>query len=357
MAENSKGKSTLKKTENKDTANKAKAIQKAKEPDNSQEKPPQDFVFTLNASDSLNIAIKGIIEPDDHVITTKIEHNSVIRPINRMVHDRIIEADFITFSQSGYVDPEDISRAIRKNTRAVIVNHGSNVIGTVQPIREIGRICRDKNVIFIVDTCQTAGVVPIDIEEMNIDILTFTGHKCLYGPMGIGGMYVREGLDVRPLREGGTGVKSAYPFHLEEYPHRLECGTTNLIGIAGLNAGQKFLRAKNIDTLLKHELGLLKKLQDGFSSIPKLQFIGTKSLVNRVPVLSVNIEGKGPDQVGMRLDVDHNIAVRTGLECAPKVHEVLNTAPKGTVRFSIGAFNTEQDIIAAIEGMKEIASD
>ncbi|OGL46179.1 MAG: cysteine desulfurase, partial [Candidatus Schekmanbacteria bacterium RBG_13_48_7] len=280
---------------------------------------PNRMSFTLNASDSLNIAIKGVVNPGDHIITTNIEHNSVIRPVNSMVRDKIAEADFVPFSESGYVDPDDIKNKIKKHTKTVIVNHGSNVIGAVQALREIGDICRARGVIFIVDTCQTAGMIPIDMKEMNIDILTFTGHKSLYGPMGIGGMYAREGIDVRPLREGGTGVNSAYPYHLEEYPFRLECGTCNLPGIAGLNAGQKYLRKCGMENIYKHEMELLKLLQDGFSEIPRVKMMGTTSLENRVPVLSIVMEGMNPDEIGIRLDVDYDIAVRTGLECAPKV--------------------------------------
>jgi selenocysteine lyase/cysteine desulfurase len=199
-------------------------------------------------------------------------------------------------------------------------------------------------------------MIPVDMKEMYIDILTFTGHKSLYGPMGIGGIYAREGVDVRPLREGGTGVNSSYPFHLEEYPFRLECGTMNIVGVAGLNAGQKFLRNRGMENIYNHEMELFNILQEGLAEIPGITIHGTKSLENRVPVVSVTFDNMSPADVGIHLDVDHDVAVRTGLECAPLVHETLNTAPKGTVRFSIGAFNTKEHIIQAVEAVKDIAT-
>ena len=316
---------------------------------------PNRLVFTYNASDSLNIIINGILKSGDHVITSNLEHNSVIRPINHLIQEQNVEADYIPFDDQGFIDPEDIKRKIKKNTRLVIINHGSNVIGTVQPIGEIGQICKERGVTFAIDSAQTAGIIPIDIQEMNIDVIAFTGHKSLLGPTGIGGIYVREGIEITQTRSGGTGVHSAYPFHLKEYPYRLEVGTQNILGVAGLYAGQKHIEKIGLNNIYKKEMELLNLLIDGVSEINNVIIYGSKSLNNRLPVLSLNIKGYDPEDVGLFLDVDHNIAVRTGLHCAPKVHEQLGTAPRGSVRFSIGPANTMNDIEQAIDAVKAIA--
>ncbi|MFC1731026.1 aminotransferase class V-fold PLP-dependent enzyme [candidate division KSB1 bacterium] len=317
---------------------------------------PDRLVFSYNASDSLNIIIQGILHKGDHVITTMLEHNSVLRPIYVLSQDRGIEVDYIPFDDKGYVDPDDFKTAIRPNTKLVIVNHSSNVIGTVQPIREIGEICRKRGVLFAIDAAQTAGVVPIDMEKDNIDIVAFTGHKSLYGPTGIGGLYSRRGIVIDPIRYGGTGVKSAVKTHLEEYPFRLECGTLNIMGVAGLHAGLKYIEKEGIDNICQHEKSMIKKLIEGLRDIDGITMYFPDSLEHRCPVLSLNINGLSPADVGIILDVDYNIAVRTGLQCAPLVHEHMGTDPKGTVRFSAGYFTTENDIHSAIEIVKEIAS-
>ena len=196
------------------------------------------LVFSYNVTDALNLVIPGLISRGDHIITTNLEHNSVIRPVNHMVRDHGAEATYIPFDSGGFVDPADIAGAIRPNTKLVVINHGSNVIGTVQPVAEIGRLCREHGITFVLDTAQTAGVIPIDMRKMNIDVVAFTGHKALMGSMGIGGLCIRKHVEIKQVRSGGTGVHSAYPYHLEEYPWRLEYGTPNLVGIASLWAGQ-----------------------------------------------------------------------------------------------------------------------
>jgi len=316
---------------------------------------PDRLVFTYNASDSLNIIINGLLKQGDHVITSNLEHNSVIRPLNHLRAKGIVELDYIPFDSEGYIDPDDIKKKMKQNTSLVIINHASNVIGTVQPVGEIGKICRERSVIFAIDAAQTAGVVPIDIEAMNIDVVAFTGHKSLLGPTGIGGIYVRDGVEIAQTRAGGTGVRSAYPFHLPEYPYRLEVGTANLMGIAGLNAGQKYIAKKGLTNIHKEEMRLLDLFQQGLSEVKHITICGTQSLQNRMPVLSLNIEGYDSFDVGILLDGDYNIAVRTGLHCAPKVHEQMGTAPAGSVRFGIGPMNIEDDIFHAIEAVKELA--
>ncbi|MGA2268131.1 MAG: aminotransferase class V-fold PLP-dependent enzyme [Bryobacteraceae bacterium] len=319
------------------------------------EDTPERLCFGYNATDALNLVIQGLLGSGDHVVTTSLEHNSVIRPINHLVRDGGVEATFVPFDGGGFVDPDDIARAIRPNTALVIVNHGSNVTGAIQPIGEIGRICREKGVTFAIDTAQTAGVIPINMREMNVDAVTFTGHKCLMGSMGIGGLCVRKHVEIRQVRSGGTGVRSAYPYHLEEYPWRLEYGTPNMLGVAALWAGQDWLDGNGVD-LHAREMKLTARLVDGLRAIPGVHLYCCESLDNHLPTVSMNLEGMEAGDVGTMLDVDHNVATRTGLHCAPLAHELLGTAAiHGAVRFSIGPFNTEEHIDAAVRGVAEIA--
>jgi selenocysteine lyase/cysteine desulfurase len=239
----------------------------------------------------------------------------------------------------------------------VVVNHCSNVIGTIQPIAEIGKVCKEAGVLLIVDTTQSAGTIPIDMQAMGIDVVVFTGHKCLLGPTGIGGSYVMDNVPVKYTRFGGTGVRSAQLTHLDEFPYRLECGTLNLVGVAGLNAGVKWLLENDIKNLHHKEMMLWDKLRKGIQSIENVTTYCAESTENHNPVLSFNIRNLEAGEVGTMLDVDHNIASRTGLQCAPKVHVGLGTDKiHGTVRLSIGPFNTEEHIDEAIEAVKEIAA-
>jgi cysteine desulfurase family protein len=319
------------------------------------EDAPERLCFSYNATDALNLIIPGLLSRGDHVVTTNLEHNSVIRPINHMVRDAGVEASFVPFDGDGFVDPDDIGRAIRGNTRLVIVNHGSNVIGTVQPVREIGRICREHGVIFAIDASQTAGLIPIHMRQMNIDVLAFTGHKALMGCMGIGGMCVRKHVDIRQLRSGGTGVQSVNPYHLEEYPWRMEFGTPNMLGIAALWAGQDWLQNNGIQNIHCREMRLLRMLVDGLREIPAARIYCAESLENHLATTTINVEGVDAGDVGAILDVDHDVATRTGLHCAPRVHEQLGTIPlHGGVRFSIGPFNTDAHIEAALDGIRSI---
>ncbi|MCF8372590.1 MAG: aminotransferase class V-fold PLP-dependent enzyme [Bacteroidales bacterium] len=318
---------------------------------------PDYLTFSYNASDSLNMILQGMAEKGDHVITTNLEHNSVLRPLYHLEQDGTIELTYIPFDKYGYVNPEDIRKAIKKNTKMVVVNHCSNVIGTIQPVAEIGKICREMGVYFIVDGSQSAGAVPVDIKAMNIDAYVFTGHKCLMGPTGIGGSYVVEGLPVRGTRFGGTGVRSAVKTHLDEFPYRLECGTLNLVGVAGLNAGVKWVNEHGIANLHNKEMALWEKLRIGLQAIEGVTTYCADSIENQNPVLCFNIKGFEAGDVGVMLDVDYNIACRTGLHCAPLVHEGIGTVDiHGTVRFSIGPFTIEDEIDQAIAAVEEIAS-
>jgi cysteine desulfurase / selenocysteine lyase len=320
------------------------------------EEEPQRLSFGYNATDALNLIIFGLLRPGDHVVTTNLEHNSVIRPINHMVRDNGVTATYVPFNAQGFIEPDEIRRAINTNTRLVIATHGSNVLGTVQPVREIGAVCKEKEVLFAVDTAQTAGVIPINMKEMNIDVLAFTGHKSLMGFTGIGGLCVRKHVEIMQTRAGGTGVRSAYPYHLEEYPYRLECGTPNMVGIASLWAGQDWLDQQGLKQIWEHEMKLTQRLLTGFRDIPRVKIYGCDDLEHHLSTVTINVEGMEAGDVGIMLDVDHNIATRTGLHCAPLVHEQLGLVPiHGGVRFAIGAFNTEQEVDAAIAAITQIA--
>ncbi len=316
---------------------------------------PNRLCFSYNSTDALNLIIFGMLKQGDHAITTTIEHNSVLRPLYHQNKFNGVEVDYIPFDTNGFVDPDDIKQKIKANTRLVIVNHASNVIGTVQPVGAIGRICREYGVPFAIDASQSAGKVPIDIEQLHIDVVAFTGHKSLLGPTGIGGLYVRQGVDIRHTRAGGTGVRSADRMHLEEYPYRLEYGTGNIVGIAGLHAGLKWIEKKGIDQIHHHEMRLTRMLIDGLSEIDGVSLHCQDDLVDHIGVISFNIDGMEALNTGTLLDGEYNIACRTGLHCAPLAHEQLGTAQiGGSVRIGIGPFNTEDHIKTVIEAVGEI---
>jgi len=317
---------------------------------------PNRLCFAANSTDALNLAIFGMLRPGDHAITTTLEHNSVLRPLYHLSRDGV-DVDYVPFDAAGFVDPDEIRQRFRPNTRLVIVNHASNVIGTVQPIREIGQSCREAGIPFAIDASQSAGKIPIDMDEQYLDVVAFTGHKSLLGPTGIGGLYVREGIEIRHTRAGGTGVRSADRAHLDEYPFRLEYGTHNTIGIAGLHAGLKWVLGRGLGAIHEHEMKLARMLRDGLASIPGVVLYCQEDLANHIAVLAFNVQGMDAADVGTMLDVDHDIACRTGLHCAPLVHEQLGTARiRGAVRFGIGPFNTEEQIRIAIDAVGEIAS-
>ena len=318
---------------------------------------PNRLTFSYNASDSLNLIIQGMLSRGDHVITSCLEHNSVLRPLYHKQQDGLIEVTYIPFGEEGFIDPDDVKRAIKKNTKLVILNHCSNVLGTIQPVSEVGKICREREVYFAVDASQSAGNTRIDVREMSIDLLAFTGHKSLLGPTGIGGSYVADNVPIRITRFGGTGVNSQQRTHLEEFPYRLECGTLNIIGIAGLYAGQKWLQENDIDRIHARELSLWDRLRQGLQAIEGVTTYCADSPHNHNAVLSFNIAGWEAENVGAILDVDYRIACRTGLQCAPLAHQRLGTDKIfGTVRFSLGPFNTEEHIDKAVEAVRDIAA-
>ena len=317
---------------------------------------PDRLCFGYNSTDALNLIIFGLLNPGDHAISTTVEHNSVLRPLYH--HSKLygVEVDYVPSDDRGFIDPDDIEQKIKANTRLVIVNHASNVIGTVQPVADIGRICHEHGVPFAIDASQSAGKVPIDIDKDHIDIVAFTGHKSLLGPTGIGGLYVREGIDIRHTRAGGTGVRSADRMHLDDYPYRLEYGTGNVMGIAGLHAGLKWIAQEGIDIIHAHEMKLARMARDGLMALDGVTLHCQEDLTDHISVLSFNVDGMEALDTGTLLDGEYDIACRTGLHCAPLVHKQLGTDKiGGSVRIGIGPFNTEAHMTAVIEAVSEIA--
>jgi cysteine desulfurase family protein len=309
------------------------------------------MILCHNCTDALNMAIKGALGEGDHVVTTVLEHNSVSRPLQALAEVGFIGLTRVPASAGGFVDPDQIARAIRPHTRLIACTHASNVLGTIQPLEEIGRLARRHEALFLADVAQTAGVVPISIKRMHVDLLAFPGHKSLLGPPGTGGLYVGGRATLRPWREGGTGGDSASPTQPGEYPHLLEAGTANTVGIAGLRAA---LEALDPARALAHERELLGRLLDGISENRKVHPVGDQSPDKRVGTLSLVIEGLSPEEAAGVLDESFGIAVRAGLHCAPDTHRATGTFPEGTLRISPGPATTAGEIDVLIEALDQI---
>lgn len=318
---------------------------------------PEKVIFTLNATDALNIAIKGVLEKGDNVITTHLEHNSVSRPLKRLEEAGMITVTKVDTSPDGFINPDDIKKAINKNTKLVIVTHASNVTGIIQPIKEIGKTVKQVNdkVLFLTDCAQTAGVCNINVKDFCIDLLAFPGHKALFGPPGTGGLYINGDINLNPWREGGTGVDSIAPTQPTNMPFWLEAGTPNTVGIIGLNEGIKFIIEKGTDTIFKHESALVDNLISQLEDDNRFIIYGSKDTNKHIGCLSINIKGMKPQEVEVGIDKLANIAVRTGLQCAPYIHRKIGSFPDGTVRLSPGFFNTKEDVDIAVKSLKQIA--
>ncbi len=317
---------------------------------------PARIAFTANATEALNIAIKGILNPGDHVITTAMEHNSVLRPLYEL-EDRGAELTILPADDRGRIDYNAISASIRDNTRAIVCTHGSNLTGNLLDIGKIGAIAKAHGLLFVVDASQTAGVFPIDVQKMGIDILCFTGHKGLLGPQGTGGLYVREGVDVRPLLTGGSGVQSHSKTHPAQMPTALEAGTLNAHRLAGLNAAVPWLLETGIDTLRQKELDLMWAFYEGVREIPEITVYGDFSARERCPIVSLNVRDYDSAQVSDALFSQFGIATRPGAHCAPLMHDALGTGSRGGVRFSFSHYNTMEEIKIAIAALREIARE
>lgn len=316
---------------------------------------PNCIAFTNNSTEALNIAIKGLINKNDHIITTSFEHNSVLRPIYEMeklgAEITIIKAD-----KNGNIDYDEIENNIKENTKAIICAHASNVIGNILDISFIGKISKKYNLLFILDASQTAGCVPIDIKNNFIDVLCFTGHKGLMGPQGTGGLCVRKDLYIKPLKTGGSGIKSYSKTHPENMPTRLEAGTLNGHGIAGLNAALEFIENKTIEKIKNHERELSRYFYDSIKNIENIKFYGDYKTDNRVSIVALNIGEIDSSKISDILSNDYNIATRPGAHCAPLMHEALGTINQGIVRFSFSYFNTFEEVDKGIEAIKEISA-
>ena len=315
----------------------------------------RNTIFTANVTTSLNVLLKGLLKPGDHVLVSSLEHNAVMRPLQQLKKTGV-SFDRIPCDAEGYMDLDSLPGLCQKNTRAIICTHASNVFGTLQPLTELGRFCQEHGLIFIVDSAQTAGVFPVDMQNMHIDALAFTGHKSLLGPQGTGGFLLKEHMvsKIDPLLSGGTGSIS----HTEEIPSfmpdRFEPGTPNLPGIYGLHAALEFLAKEKTDTIRSHELALCKQFLDGLSQIKKIKITGPKNIIGRAPVVSIQIPDMDLAKAAWILDQKYSIQTRVGLHCAPHAHKALHTFPEGTLRFSFGYFNTSEEINYCLRALEEI---
>lgn len=316
---------------------------------------PDHVVFTANSTEALNMAICGLLDPGDHVIATDLEHNSVLRPLYRLEAERSVSLSFVPADRQGRIDYGDFERLIRPETRAIICTHASNLTGNAVDIGRVGAIAHDHGLIFLVDASQTAGVLPIDMVAQQIDLLCFTGHKSLMGPQGTGGLCIREGITLRPWKVGGTGVQTYNPAQPEQLPTRLEAGTLNGHGIAGLSAALDYLEETGLETIRSHEQALARQFYEGVSAIPGVTVYGDFTTWDRAPVVSLNIRDYDSSQVSDVLAEQFSIATRPGAHCAPRLHRALGTMAQGAVRFSFGWFNTEHEIDTAIRAVKELA--
>lgn len=317
---------------------------------------PRRLVFTSNSTESLNIAIKGILRPGDHVITTMLEHNSVLRPLYEMekagVALTIVESD-----RQGRIRYEEIENAVRPETRAVVCTHGSNLTGNRVDIERVGEITTKHGLLLIVDASQTAGVFPIDVEKMHIDVLCFTGHKGLLGPQGTGGMYVKEGVSIRPLKSGGSGVQTYRKEQPEQMPTALEAGTMNGHGIAGLHAAVEYIERTGMDNIRKREQECMWKFYDGVKDIPNVKVYGDFTQKDRCAIVSLNIGDYDSSEVGDELLTEYGISTRPGAHCAPLMHQALGTVEQGAVRFSFSHYTTDEEVETAIRAVRELAEE
>lgn len=311
------------------------------------------IVFTANSTESLNIALKGLFSEGDHVITTVLEHNSVLRPLYEC-REQGGELTIIGCDEKGNISYEEMEAAVKENTRAVVCTHASNLTGNMIDLRKAGQIARRRNLLFVVDASQTAGVYPIDVQELGIDVLCFTGHKSLLGPQGTGGMYVRTGVRIRPLLSGGSGVDTYNPFHPSVMPTALEAGTLNGHGIAGLRAAVCYIMETGMEKIREKELALMRRFYEGVSRIPEVKIYGDFDAGQRSPIVALNIGEYDSAEVSDELNVSYGIVTRPGAHCAPLMHRALGTVSQGAVRFSFSHYNTEEEVDSAIKAIKEL---
>ncbi|OAA91806.1 aminotransferase class V-fold PLP-dependent enzyme [Clostridium ljungdahlii] len=321
-------------------------------------KDPSNTIFTYNITDSLNLIINGVLNQGDHVITSSLEHNSVWRPLKTLERDRSIEISTLPCTNEGISKACDIEKLIKKNTKLIVFTHASNVLGTIQPIREIGAIARKYKILFLVDSAQTAGAYPIDVQRDNIDILAFTGHKSLLGPTGTGGLLINCDTNcIRPLKSGGTGEDSKNPYQPDYYPNKLEAGTLNVAGIVGLGEGIKYIYDLGVQKIRDKENEIIEYALKRLDEIPGIHIYGPKDAKKIVGVISFNIENMSGEDIAFRLDKEYDIMIRVGFHCAPTAHRIMGTYEIGAMRIGIGYFNEKQDIDALVNALKNIVSE
>jgi len=311
-------------------------------------------IFALNGTYGINLGIKGLLRERDHVVVTSMEHNSVMRPLRHLEEMKKIKITVVQCQRNGQLDLDDLRKALEEKAALVIATHASNITGGIMPVREIERLAKEHDAVFMVDACQSAGSLPIDVEAMGIDLLAFTGHKGMLGPQGAGGLYIREGIELEPLVQGGTGSNSEQEIQPDFLPDRYESGTLNTVAIAGLGAGVEYLLKAGIRKVREKEKALVRKLIQGMKLIEGIEVYGPEDAENRIAICSFNLKGKDPGQVGYLLDREFEIMCRVGLQCAPAAHRTIGTFPQGTVRFSLGYFNQEEEIDAALDALGKI---
>ncbi len=320
---------------------------------------PLRVVFGANVTEALNLALVGLLRPGDHVVTSSMEHNSVMRPLRALEREGV-ELTVVRCSPEGFLDPADVEAALRPHTKLVVLNHASNVVGTLLPLAEVGRICRQHDLLLLVDAAQTGGAYPVDVQADQIDLLAFTGHKSLYGPMGTGGLIVGERVDVKrlePLKRGGTGSRSEHEEQPDFLPDMCESGTLNVVGLAGLAAGVRWVMARGVDRIRAHEVELTRRLIAGLCEIRGVTVYGGHDAGLQTATVSFNVAGMASSEVGLRLDEECGIMCRVGLHCAPAAHKTIGTFPAGTVRFGLGAFNTADEVDAAVAAVRALAQE
>lgn len=317
---------------------------------------PERIVFTHNATDALNIAIKGLLRPGDHAIASVIDHNSVIRPLRGLEQRSHVTLSLVGCAKNGVIDPTEVAALIRPTTRLIVLSHASNVTGAIQPVAQVAALAQERGIVLLVDASQTAGLLPIDVQAWGVGMLAAAGHKSLCGPTGTGVLYVREGIDLAHFREGGSGTHSEDPQQPQEMPYRLEAGTPNTLGIAGLEAGIAFIVDTSSERMLAHERALATTFREGLARIEGATVYGPSDPALGLGIVSMNLAGLEPTDLAAILDQSFQIAVRAGLHCAPHAHQALGTAPSGTVRFSFGFFNTLAQVERAVAALGEIAA-
>ncbi|MCX7748387.1 MAG: aminotransferase class V-fold PLP-dependent enzyme [Clostridia bacterium] len=320
-------------------------------------KNPLQLSFTKNATEAINVGIKGILKPGDHVISTSMEHNSVVRPLKTLEKESGIEVTFIRCSEFGELDIEDLKKNIKKNTKMIVSTLSSNVNGIIMPVGDIGKVAREKGILFLLDASQGAGTIKIDVEEIGADLLAFPGHKALLGPQGTGGLYVKEGIKINTLIQGGTGSHSENLFQPDFMPDMLESGTVNTPGIIGLSLGIKFIENMGLDILKSNKFALVKRLWEGANEVKQIKLYSKNDIHKNSGIVALNFEGVDSSEVSYVLDKVYGIATRAGLHCAPMAHETIGTRASGLVRFSIGCFNTMEEIDHTIRALEEIGAN